>query len=137
MKLDATLVATLSRWLDGTDIDRLELSGPDGSLTIGRAGASHVQAAAPEDLATAFDVASPSLGVFLDRHPLAAQAFVEIGDEVAEGDPLGCLQIGVLLTPVRAPKTGIVTERPAEPGVLVGYGAPLFRLQSLPPADRP
>jgi acetyl-CoA carboxylase biotin carboxyl carrier protein len=127
MKLDAGLVATLSRWLDATDIERLELSGPDGSLTLGRAGAAHPGPVA--EAAAVVEVVSPSLGIFLDRHPLAARPFVEIGDAVAEGDPLGCLQVGALLTPVRAPGAGVVAERVAVPGALVGYGTPLFRLQ--------
>ena len=132
MKLDAGLVATLSRWLDATDIDRLELSGPDGSLTLGRAGVAHAEPVA--EAAAVVEVVSPSLGIFLDRHPLAVQPLIEIGDEVAEGDPLGCLQVGALLTPVWAPRAGIVAERLAAPGALVGYGTPLFRLQ---PGNRP
>lgn len=127
MKLDAGLVATLSRWLDATDIDRLDLSGPEGSLTLGRAGAAHVEPVA--EAAAVVEVVSPSVGIFLDRHPLAAQPFIEIGDEVAEGDPVGCLQVGALLTPVRALRAGVVAERLAVFGALVGYGTPLFRLQ--------
>lgn len=132
MMLDATLVATLSRWLDETDIDGLELSGPEGSLTLGRAGAARTEDAAPDEAAAPVEIAAPSPGVFLDRHPLAAHPFAEIGDEVAEGEPLACLQVGALLMPVRAPGAGIVAERMAEPGTLVGYGTPLFRLQPLP-----
>jgi acetyl-CoA carboxylase biotin carboxyl carrier protein len=135
MRLDATLAATLSRWLDATDIDRLELSGPDGLLVLGRAGVAEIRPAASAD--AAIEVAAPSLGVFLDRHPLAASPFVEIGHEVAAGDPLGCLQVGALLTPVRTANAGFVAERLAEPGTLVGYGTPLFRLHPLPAGDRP
>ncbi|MGG5823478.1 acetyl-CoA carboxylase biotin carboxyl carrier protein [Falsiroseomonas sp. HW251] len=131
MKLDATLVATLSRWLDATDIDGLELSGPEGALTLGRAGAARIADAAPRQAAAPVAIAAPSPGVFLDRHPLAAHPFAETGDEVAEGEPLACLQVGALLIPVRAPGAGIVAERLAEPGTLVGYGTPLFRLHSL------
>ncbi|MGG5808252.1 acetyl-CoA carboxylase biotin carboxyl carrier protein [Falsiroseomonas sp. CW058] len=135
MKLDAALVATLSRWLDATDIDRLELSGPEGALVLGRAGAPPPGPAAPAEAAA--PVSSASVGVFLDHHPGAERPFVETGDEVAEGDPLGCLQVGALLMPVRAPVAGIVAERMAAPGTLVGYGTPLFRLQPLPSGDRP
>ena len=135
MKLDATLATTLARWLDATDIDRLELSGPDGLLVLGRAGVAEIRPAAPMDAAV--EVASPSLGVFLDRHSLAASPLVEIGDEVAAGDLLGCLQVGVLLTPVRTAHAGFVAERLAEPGTLVGYGTPLFRLHPLRAGDNP
>jgi acetyl-CoA carboxylase biotin carboxyl carrier protein len=134
MKLDAALATTLSRWLDGTGIDRLELSGPEGSLVLGRAGLA--QFGAPDAAATT-DVAAPSLGVFLDRHPLHPDPVAAIGEEVAAGDPLGFLQVGALLTTVRAPSAGIVSERLAAPMELVGYGTPLLRLQALQPGDRP
>ena len=136
MKLDAALVATLSRWLDATDIDRLELSGPGVALTLGRAGVHQLQATPVEDAGQQVDVASPSPGIFLDRHPLASCAAAEAGDEVAEGDLLGCLQVGALLIPVRALAAGLLAARLAEPGTLVGYGAPLFRLQ-IRPAEEP
>lgn len=135
MTLDAAVVATLSRWLDATDIDRLELAGPEGSIVLGRARAVPVEETAPGE--EPIDIASPSLGVFLDRHPLAARPFAEIGDEVAVGDHLACLQIGALLAPVRAARAGVLVECLAKPGTLVGYGAPLFRLNPLPPGDRP
>jgi acetyl-CoA carboxylase biotin carboxyl carrier protein len=135
MKLDAALVETLSRWLDATDIDRLELAGPDGSLTVCRAGATPIRRPAPPQ--GAIDIASPALGVFLDRHPLAAHRFAEIGDEVAAGDLLACLQVGALLTPVRAPRAGIIAACVAKPGELVGYGATLFRLHPFHPGNRP
>lgn len=134
MTLDPTIAATLSRWLDGTDISRLELSGPEGTLTLSRSGTAPIPVPPP---ATSFDIKASSLGVFLDRHPLAAHALAEVGEAVAEGDPLACLEVGALLTPVRAPRAGIVTACLAQPGTLVGYGTPLFRLQPLPPADGP
>jgi acetyl-CoA carboxylase biotin carboxyl carrier protein len=135
MTLDAALVATLSRWLDATDIDRLELSGPEGALTLARTPGPAPQAAAPGDAARSGDVVSTSLGVFLERHPLAVRPFVEIGDAVAQGDMLGCLRVGALLTPVPAPAAGIVTHRLQAPGTLVGYGTPLFRLHPLHPGE--
>jgi acetyl-CoA carboxylase biotin carboxyl carrier protein len=137
MTLDAVLIAILSRWLDGTDIDRLELSGPDGTLTLARAGVAALQAPASGEGAASIDIRAPSLGVFLDRHPLAACPFVAIGDEVTQGDLLACLQVGALLMPVRAPGAGIVAARLAEPGALIGYGTPLFSLHPLHPGERP
>lgn len=137
MKPDATLVATLSRWLDATDIDRLELSGPGCALSFSRTGAPPAMPEAPRPAVDTVDIRAPSLGVFLDRPPLATRPFAELGEVVAAGEPLACLQVGALLLPVRAPRTGIVAARLAEPGALVGYGAPLFRLQPPLPGDSP
>jgi acetyl-CoA carboxylase biotin carboxyl carrier protein len=133
MTLDPALVATLSRWLDATDIDLLELSGPDGALTLGRGGVARMAVAE----AGPTEVLATSPGLFLDRHPLAARAAVEVGEEVEAGELLGCLRVGTLLLPVRAPASGLVVAVLATPGALVGYGTPLFRLQPLPQGERP
>jgi acetyl-CoA carboxylase biotin carboxyl carrier protein len=135
MTLDAALVETLSRWLAATDIDRLDLTGPEGSLTLHRGGAAPPEAHTPEP--AAIDVVAPALGLFLDRHPLATRPFVELGEEVAAGELLACLQVGALLTPVRAPQAGIVAVRVPVAGALVGYGTILFRLHPLQIGDRP
>lgn len=133
MTIDAAFVATLSRWLDATDIDQLELSGPEGTLALGRASVARVAPAAPVEVPAA--VRAPSLGLLLDRHPLAADPLVEVGDAVAAGDILACLQVGALLMAVRAPRAGIVAACLAAPGTLVGYGTPLFQLHPLPDGD--
>lgn len=134
MTPDDAFVAALRHWLDATDIDRLELTGPGVSLALGRADAKAAPLAAEPALV---EVRSASPGFFLDRHPLAVRPLAEIGEEVAAGDDLGCLRIGALLLPVRAPQAGIVAAFPCAPGTLVGYGDTLFRLQPLSPADTP
>lgn len=131
MTPDAAFVAALSRWLDATDIDRLELCGPGVSLALVRKGAAACEPAA------LVDVRALSPGIFLDRHPLTTRPFAAMGEEVAAGDDLGCLQVGALLLPVRAPSRGILAACPCAAGSLVGYGETLFRLQPLASAETP
>ena len=137
-------VQQLSDWLSATNIDRLELRGPDQSLRLQREGRRIVVApdepvpgpavehvAAPGIAATA-----SSVGVFLHRHPLHHTALAEAGATVRCGQVVGLLQIGALLLPVPAPCEGVVAGMLAEHGSPVGYGARLVELHPHSTASR-
>lgn len=132
----------LATWLAGTDIALLELRTPEGTLRLGRQGASSgeiVQRAAGAAGVAGVAGAAPapavaaasSVGLFLHRHPLHAAPLVRIGERVPAGQLLGLLQIGPLLLPVHAPLDGVVAAMRAAAGQAVGYGAALVELQAL------
>jgi acetyl-CoA carboxylase biotin carboxyl carrier protein len=127
-------IEELTAWLAATDIGLLELSGPLGAVRLLNDGVSvHVADGAapiPTD-ARIVGVRSPSVGVFLDRHPLHERAIATIGAAVQAGEPLGFLRVGPLLTPVLAPQAGTVSEVLVEHSTVVGYGTPLFELQPI------
>lgn len=129
--------AAIGSWLAATDIDVLELIGPDGHLRLRRGGEPPVapgreasgraveaaSAGASEDV-----VISPDFGLFLRAHPLHETPLARLGDRVAAGQLLGLLKIGMLLLPVPAPREGVVTAVLAPDGSLVGFGDPLVAL---------
>lgn len=129
----------LAAWLAGTDIALLELRTPEGTLRLGRQGASSgeiVQLDAGEEgeegAAPAPAVAAASsVGQFLHRHPLHAAPLVRIGERVPAGQLLGLLRIGPLLLPVHAPRDGVVAAMRVAAGQAVGYGTALVELQGL------
>lgn len=125
-------VQQLSRWLEATDIDLLELQGPGEHLRLRRNGA-HVEIV-PFDTAgnepEPSVVAAASVGVFLHGHPLRAEPLVPPGAVVRAGQVVGLLRIGALLLPVTAPQEGILAGMLAEQGTIVGYGTPLVELQT-------
>jgi acetyl-CoA carboxylase biotin carboxyl carrier protein len=124
-------VDRLSAWLKDTDIALFELSGPNGTLRLSNDGASVrvVAGEAPTPAQASIAVRAPSLGVFLDRHPLHERAIATVGATVQAGEPLGFLQVGPLLTAVPAPQAGTVIDSLVEHGMVVGYGTSLFELQ--------
>jgi acetyl-CoA carboxylase biotin carboxyl carrier protein len=124
-------VDQLSAWLQVTDIGLFELSGPNGTLRLLNDGGSvHVAGGKEQTPAEGIvAVRAPSLGVFLDRHPLHDQSIAAIGAAIRTGEPLGFLQVGSLLTAVLAPQGGTVIDVLVENGAVVGYGATLFELQ--------
>ncbi len=117
-------VAEISAWLAGSDITRLELSGPEGVVRLGQ----EVAPATPASVA----VRSAGVGVFLHRHPLSTAAFVAPGARVAAGQMVGLLQVGVLLMPVLAPSAGLAVGYLVPHGQIVGFGVAVLTLESLP-----
>lgn len=124
-------IRRIGAWLAATDIGLLELRGPGTGLRLRHQGAGVVEEAfeAEAGALPAFTVNAPSVGRFLQRHPLRSEDLAPAGMEVAAGQVLGLLQVGPLLLPVCAPAAGVLIETLAAHGSAVGYGAPLFTLE--------
>jgi acetyl-CoA carboxylase biotin carboxyl carrier protein len=129
MQDTALRTSQLAAWLAGTDIGLLELRTPQGTLRLGRQGDEIIEL--PVEEIEPVSIHAPSLGVFLQGHPLATTPLVRIGQRVQEGQTIGLLKIGPLLLPVTAPRAGIVDSIHATDGLAVGYGTPLFDLHPL------
>lgn len=133
MRIDE--VQQLSAWLAATDIDLLELHGPQEHLCLRRDGGGQVVVVpdrplqdGPEPRAVA---TAASVGVFLHGHPLRREPLASSGTAARAGQVLGLLQIGALLLPVTAPQDGIVRDMLVAQGTAVGYGTPLVELRPL------
>ena len=129
-------IQQIADWLAATDIGLLELHGPGHTLQLRHDGGG-IEVVQRDDTAPAetsaepdtLTVTAPSLGVFLQRHPLRAETLAAPGAAVSAGQVLGLLQIGPLLLPVTAPADGCVIEPLVDHGTVVGYGTPLMVLQ--------
>ena len=73
-----------------------------------------------------------TIGAFLDRHPLRAAAFVQIGTDVKPGDIVGLVKNGRLLTPVIATLFGTIVKILVAPGSPVDYGRPVVEITPRP-----
>ncbi len=121
----AEQVQLFSRWLEGTDIELLELSTGQEVLRLRRGPAGST---APAEIkAGSSTIPAPSVGLFRRSHPLRITPLVRPGQHVDEGEPVGLLQVGALLVHVVAPCAGMVLEIVGEDGAAVGFGAPLVR----------
>jgi acetyl-CoA carboxylase biotin carboxyl carrier protein len=137
MNVDA--LRQIAAWLAPTNIELLELRGPDQHLCLRREGEQVVVVAAEEgaqedshdDGQRRLVVSAASVGIFLHGHPLCREALFRIGERVRAGQVLALLKIGALLLPVNAPQDGI-TLRPLVPhGASVGFGTPLLEMSRL------
>jgi len=90
-------------------------------------GAEAAAAAAP---ATAIQqghvVTSPMVGTFYRSPSPGADAFVQVGDTVKEGDTICIIEAMKLLNEIEADKSGVIKEVLVENGQAVEYGQPLF-----------
>jgi acetyl-CoA carboxylase biotin carboxyl carrier protein len=75
-------------------------------------------------------VRTTTIGRFSPCAPLSALPFVSPGNVVSEGEIMGLLQIGALLRPIRTPVSGIVRAVHATEGAVLGYGAPVFDIET-------
>jgi acetyl-CoA carboxylase biotin carboxyl carrier protein len=132
-------VRQIAAWLAPTDIELLELRGPDQHVCLRREGEQVVVVAAeertPEDGQQAAPprlvVSAASVGIFLHGHPLCREALVAPGERVRAGQVLALLKIGALLLPVHAPQDGIALRPLVPDGATVGFGTPLLELSGL------
>ena len=71
-------------------------------------------------------VKSPMVGTFYRSSAPGAPAFVEVGQNIKEGDTLCIIEAMKLLNEIDADATGVVTKILVENGQPVEFGQPLF-----------
>ena len=155
--IDGDLIRELARMLDETGLTEIEVADGDRHIRVARQPAAVAAAVSParsrmpiseigideEDVtprsapketppvdgAHPGAVTSPMVGtVYLGPEP-EAPAFVGIGDQVSEGQTLFIVEAMKTMNPIRAPRTGTVTQIFVENGAPVEYGEVLLLLQ--------
>jgi len=86
-------------------------------------------AAAPVAAAGQTEIRSPMVGTFYRRPSPRDPAFVEVGQKVARGAPLGLIEVMKLYTTIEAPADGVVDQIAAEDGALVEFDQLLFLIR--------
>ncbi|MBN4664119.1 acetyl-CoA carboxylase biotin carboxyl carrier protein [Pandoraea nosoerga] len=71
-------------------------------------------------------VTSPMVGTFYRAPSPGADAFVQVGDSVKEGQTLCIIEAMKLLNEIESDKAGVIKEILVENGQAVEYGQPLF-----------
>ena len=86
-------------------------------------------AAASVPVETGFVVKSPMVGTFYRSASPGAKPFVEVGDQVKEGDTVCIIEAMKILNEIEADHSGTVTQILGENGQAVEYGQPLFVIE--------
>ena len=84
---------------------------------------------AEEVLQAGHMVKSPMVGTFYRSSAPGANAFVEVGQSVKEGDTLCIIEAMKLLNEIESDKTGVIKAILIENGQPVEYGEPLFEVE--------
>jgi acetyl-CoA carboxylase biotin carboxyl carrier protein len=94
------------------------------AMPVAAPGAAPVVAAVPAE--TGHAVKSPMVGTFYRSASPGAKSFVEVGDNVKEGDTLCIIEAMKILNEIESDKSGTVRRILADNGQAVEYGQPLF-----------
>ena len=151
--MDLRKLKTLIDLVSESNVSELEITEAEGRIRIVKGSgalpqpgvAAHAMIAAtavpgpslatvaPDPVALAASsqhiIKSPMVGTFYRSASPDAQAFVEIGSSVQEGETLCIIEAMKILNEIEADKTGTVRQVLCENGQAVEYGQPLFVIE--------
>lgn len=148
--IDSELVHQLAQLLDETGLTEIEYGTQEWHLRVAKGGitptfAATAPVAAPSPVqvsaatgAPAGDadpakhpgvVTSPMVGVAYIRPEPDAPAFVQVGDEVREGQTLLLIEAMKVFNPIKCTRAGKVTRIVVDNGAPVEYGEPLLIIE--------
>ena len=138
--MDLRKLKTLIDLVSESNVSELEITEADGKVRIVKgappapaapAAVAAPTAAAPQVEAppTGHTVKSPMVGTFYRSSSPGAKAFVEIGSEIKEGEPICIIEAMKIMNEIEADKSGVVSKILCENGQAVEFGQPLFIIE--------
>ena len=147
--IDAALVKKLAQLLDETGLTEIEYGTQDWHLRVSKnvvapamttvsvapqaVGAPETAAQAPsgdDEIANHPGlVTSPMVGVGYTQADPDTPPFVQIGDQVNEGDTILLIEAMKVFNPIKAPRSGKVTRVLLSNGAPVEFGEPLMIIE--------
>ncbi|MCX7252581.1 MAG: acetyl-CoA carboxylase biotin carboxyl carrier protein [Burkholderiales bacterium] len=149
--MDLRKLKTLIDLVSESNVSELEITEAEGKVRIVKSAPVGVQpmvAAAPAAVMAAPAVAvaapvvvaepeapkghvvkSPMVGTFYRSASPGAKAFVEIGSQIKEGEPICIVEAMKIMNEIESDKSGVVTQILVENGHAVEYGQPLFVIE--------
>jgi acetyl-CoA carboxylase biotin carboxyl carrier protein len=149
--MDLRKLKTLIDLVSESNISELEIAEADGKVRIVKAGtpapmatagaqpvtlaAAAVAAAAAAEAAvepvapTGHVVKSPMVGTFYRSANPGADAFVEVGSTIKQGEPICIIEAMKIMNEIEADSAGTIREILCENGEAVEFGQPLFIIE--------
>jgi acetyl-CoA carboxylase biotin carboxyl carrier protein len=150
--MDLRKLKTLIDLVSESNVSELEITEAEGKVRIVKGSGAAVQAGATHQAAMAAQqasaaavtaapaapiaeapsghvVKSPMVGTFYRSASPGANAFVEVGTQVKEGETICIIEAMKILNEIEADKSGTITQILCENGQAVEYGQPLFVIE--------
>lgn len=143
--IDNDAIRQLAELLDDTNLTEIEVAAGDNRIRVARQGtmvaaapavaptvpaASAPAVAAPSDAAShPGAVKSPMVGVVYFAPEPGAAPFISVGASITEGQTLMLIEAMKTFNPIRAPKSGKITQIIATDGHPVEYDEPLVIIE--------
>lgn len=149
--MDLRKLKTLIDLVSESNVSELEITEAEGKVRIVKSGGTpqvmQQAAMAPAALAAApvavaapvaaevaaapagHAVKSPMVGTFYRSASPGAKPFVEVGNQVKEGETICIIEAMKILNEIEADKSGTITRILCENGQAVEYGQPLFMIE--------
>ena len=151
MKIDSKAIRELAELLDETGLTEIEVADGDQAIRVNKGGMM-VSAGAAQPISMPSDPTVPQVAnaeapatTAIDDHPGAvtapmvgtaytagepgAPAFVSKGSTVSEGDTLLIIEAMKVMNPIKAPRSGTVTQIAIENGQPVEFGDVLMVIE--------
>lgn len=99
------------------------------AAAVPQAAGAPAQAQAEPPAVAGHVVKSPMVGTFYRSSSPGAKAFVEVGSEVKEGEPICIIEAMKIMNEIEADKSGTIKQILCENGQAVEFGQPLFIIE--------
>ena len=99
------------------------------AAAAGAAGAAAVLAAEAPPAAEGKVIKSPMVGTFYRSASPGAKAFVEVGDQIKEGEPVCIIEAMKIMNEIEADCSGKVLRMLCDNGQAVEFGQPLYLVE--------
>ena len=139
--MDLKNIKALYKFIKGTDIEELEVEGPDGKVRIKRGAVQGSRVSASELPVEKLEaekkdgsgeklvtVSSPMVGTFYRAASPEASSFVETGAVIKTGQTICIIEAMKIMNEVESEYSGKIVSILVENGQPVEYGEPLFNV---------
>ena len=143
MKIDQEAIETLTKLLEGSELTELEYQQGDEKIKLKKAPAPVVEAVAPvamssddqpvraprTDVVEGHTINATTVGIFYTAKSPQEPPYVQVGDEVKQGQIVGVIEAMKVFTNVVADVDGVVERVLVNNEEGVEYGQPLIQIQ--------